>query len=259
MSTIMIRNYIKLILLTLSIFLLPQCAKNEKNVEDLTFNELKQETLSALKQNKHKEAIQPLEVIVASHSERQDLGRYKLLLADSYFNSGELPSAFQMYLNFIDFYPSDKNAEYAEYQAIKSKFYQTLKIDCDQTDTEQTISLCKNYLRNKPRGKFQQDIEDIQRTCEKKLIDKEVYVYNFYLRKGKFKSARNRLNYLKDNYLEKDSELNPRILFLEAKLAQKEKDGDSLSEKIEYLMDNFPESHFTRMAQGLTIKNKFVF
>ncbi|MFH1461459.1 MAG: outer membrane protein assembly factor BamD [bacterium] len=252
-------NNLKLLLIALLLIVLPQCAKEDKKPQDLTFNELKQQTLSALKENKHKNAIKPLEALVAQHSERQDLGKYKLLLADSYFNTGELVSAYQMYEHFTDFYPSDKNSEYAAYQAIKSKFYQTLRIDCDQSETEQTINLCKKYLKNTLNNKYQKDVEDIQRTCERKLIDKEVYVYNFYLRKGKFKSAKNRLAYLKDNFLDKDSELNPRILFLEAKLAQKEKNDSSLTEKIEELMEQYPESHFTRMAQGLTTKNKFIF
>lgn len=252
-------NIVKLFLLTFLLFLLPQCAKKEIKTENLAFNELKKEILSALKENQHKNAIKPLETMVAQHSEKQDIGKYKLLLADSYFNTGDLPSAYQMYDHFTDFYPSDKHAEYATYQALRTKFYQTLRVDCDQTETEHTINLCKNYLKNSEYNKYQKDVEDIKYTCERKLIDKEVYVYNFYLRKKKFKSARNRLAYLKDNFLEKDAKLNPRILFLEAKLAQKEKDSPTLTDKIEKLMNNYPESHFTRMAQRLTTKNRFVF
>ncbi len=250
---------VNLFLLTFLLLLLPQCAKEEKKTETLTFKELKKETLSALKDNNHKDAIKPLEALIAEHSEKQDIGKYKLLLADSYFNTGNLPSAYQMYDHFTDFYPSDKHAEYATYQALRTKFYQTLRVDCDQTETEQAINLCKKYLKKNEYNKYQKDVEDIQYTCERKLIDKEVYVYNFYLRKRKFKSARNRLAYLKDNFLEKDNNLNPRILFLEAKLAQKEKDSPALTDKIEKLMDEYPESQFTRMAQRLTTKNRFIF
>ncbi len=258
-SRILNSRTVSLLSLTLLLLLLPQCAKEEVKTENLTFNELKKETLSALKESQHKNAIKPLEAMVAQHSEKQEIGKYKLLLADSYFNTGDLPSAYQMYDHFTDFYPSDKHAEYATYQALRTKFYQTLRVDCDQTETEYAINLCKRYLKNGEYNKYQKDVEDIQYTCERKLIDKEVYVYNFYLRKKKFKSARNRLAYLKDNFLEKDANLNPRILFLEAKLAQKEKDSPTLTDKIEKLMDDYPESHFTRMAQRLTTKNRFVF
>ncbi|MBU4269687.1 outer membrane protein assembly factor BamD [Candidatus Dependentiae bacterium] len=255
-------NLIKLSKITLLVLMLittPHCAKEEKKTEDLSFDELKQKTLASLKEKKYKEALQPLEVMVAQHAEKDDLSEYKLMLADSYFNTGNLPSAFQMYEHFKDFYPSDKQAEYAYYQAIKSKFYQTLKIDCDQSDTQETINLCKDYLRNPSYSKYKNDIEDIEHTCQRKLIDKEVYVYNFYLKKGKLKSAKNRLTYLKENYLDKDTNLNPRLLYLEAKLAQKEKDNDTLGKKVEQLMEQYPESPFTRMAQGLSVKNNFMF
>jgi hypothetical protein len=42
-------------------------------------------------------------------------------------------------------------------------------------------------------------------------------------------------------------------------LAQKEKNQLELSKKIEQLMDQYPESNFTRMAQSLVTKNNFVF
>ncbi|KKP24187.1 MAG: Outer membrane assembly lipoprotein YfiO [candidate division TM6 bacterium GW2011_GWF2_28_16] len=252
-------KFLRLILASLILFLAPQCAKEEKKVDDLSFEELKQKTLSALKEKKYQEAIKPLEVLVAQHSEKKDLSKYKLMLAESYFNTGDLPSAYQMYANYKEFYPSDKKAEYAYFQSIKSKFYQTLRIDCDQSDTEQTINLCKDYLKNNNYTEYRKDIEDIEYTCQRKLVDKEVYVYNFYLNKGKLKSAKNRLTYLKENYLNKDEKLTPRILFLEAKLAQKEKNQLELSKKIEQLMDQYPESNFTRMAQSLVTKNNFVF
>ena len=181
------------------------------------------------------------------------------MLAESYFNTGDLPSAYQMYEHFKDFYPSDKKAEYAFYKSIKSKFYQTLKIDCDQSETEQTINLCKDYFKNNNYAKYTKDIEDIEYTCHRKLIDKEVYVCNFYLKKGKFKCAKNRIAYIKENYLDKDINLNPRVLYLEAKLAQKEKNKLELSKKIEQLMEEYPESNFTRMAQGLEVSRKFIF
>lgn len=241
------------------LILLPNCAKEKKLTENLTFNELKEQTVIALKEKKYSNAIQPLEIILSQHNEKKELSKYKLMLADSYFHTGNLASAYQMYHNFKEFYPADKKTEYATYQAIKSDFYQTLNVDCDQSITYKTIDLCKKYIKNSNYSKYQKDVEDIEYTCQRKLIDKEVYVYNFYLRKGKIQSAKNRLKYLKENFIDVDPNLKARIVYLEAKLAQKENRDDEVTKKIDLLNEQYPNSQFTRMAQQLNYKRKFIF
>ncbi|MFC1894618.1 outer membrane protein assembly factor BamD [Candidatus Dependentiae bacterium] len=245
----------------LVLLILCSCSKQEdpKTIENLNFDELKKRTLSSLENKKNDQAIAFLEKIVAEHPDKENIYEYKLMLADCYFDTGNLPSSYELYKHYYEFYPSDSKAEYATYRSILSKFYQTLQPDCDQSDTLQSINLCKNYLENTQFGQYQNDIKDIQHTCERKLIDKEVYVYNFYLKKGNYKAAKNRLTHLKKNYLDKNPSLDARLLFLESKLAQKEKDKTILNEKIEKLLDKYPNSHFTKMAQRLVNKTTFVF
>ncbi len=242
------------------LLILPQCAKQEKKVEDMSFDELKQKTLSALDQKKNDIAIEALEKLIAQHPDDQNIAEYKLMLADQYFNTGNLPSAYQMYDLFTEFYPADPKAEYAYYRSVLAKFYQTLKVDCDQSETEDAIRRCKGYLTSPAYAEYKNDIQDIQHTCERKLIDKEIYVYNFYLKQGKYKSAQNRLKNLRDTYLKDHPVLESRLLFLECKLAQKQKQENTVKEKLETLLAEYPNSQFTRMAQRLTPnKNTFVF
>ncbi|MBD3231991.1 outer membrane protein assembly factor BamD [Candidatus Dependentiae bacterium] len=242
------------------ILLLPNCAKqDEKKVEDMNFDEIKQKTLSALEQHKNEHAISYLEKLIAQHPDNKEISKYKLILADLYFEGGNLPSAFELYKHFTEFYPSDPKAEFASYRAILSKFYQTLKPHCDQTETQDTIRLCDGYLKKTNFYKYKNDVQDIINTCEQKLIDKEVYVYNFYLKKGNYKAAKNRLDYLKNTYLEKKPSLEARLLFLESKLANKQKDNKIVEQKIEILLNKYPDSHFTKMAQRLVNQGTFIF
>lgn len=253
-----IRNYCLFLISAIVLFF--GCSKQEnKKVEDMSFDEIKQKTLSFLEKEKKGLAIEYLEKMIAQNPDHQDISNYKLKLADLYFDTGSLESAYQMYENFIQFYPSDMSAEYAYYRSILSKFYDTLRIDCDQSTTENTISLCKQYLSNSFFKQYKDDVNDILNTCERKLIDKEVYVYNFYLKKGKYEAARSRLKYIKDNYLEKKPEIEARLLFLECKLDQKLKKDTLVKEKLETLLDKYPDSHFTSMAQRLMNKNSFIF
>lgn len=255
------KNVVKLFSIICLLFVLPQCSKKEKEVQDMNFDELKQKTLAALDKQKNELATECLETLIAQNPDNQNIAEYKLMLADLYFNSGNLPSAYQLYEHYKEFYPSDQKAEFASYRAILSKFYQTLRIECDQTDTQQTIKLCDNYIDNVSYQEYEKDIVDIRNTCQRKIIDKEVYVFNQYLKEGKkrsgkrreakFDAARTRLQYLKGTYLEKNPALQARFTFLECKLAQAEKKDEDLKEKIDFLSDQYPESHFTKMAQRL--------
>lgn len=253
-------SYFFLFLTVSALLLLPNCAKqDEKKPEDMSFDEIKQKTLTSIDAKKDDLAIGYLSKLVAQHPDNHEISKYKLMLADMYFEAGELPSAFELYQHFAEFYPADISVEFANYRTILSKFYQTLKPNCDQTDTNETIRLCERYIKNSDFIKYENDVKDIINTCEHKLIDKEVYVYNFYLKKGKYEAAQGRLEYLKNNYLAKNPAIEARLLFLESKLANKQKNTDVVEEKIETLLNKYPDSQFTKMAKRLVNQSPFVF
>ncbi len=256
----MLLKQIVLIPVVATLLLLASCAKKTtKSKEEMGFDDLKTNALVGLEQKKYDNATEYLEKIVAKFPEHHDAGKHKLTLADTYFKMGKYPSAEKLYSHFSAYYPSDNKAEYAQYKAIRSQFYQTLRTDCDQTATEYTIQHCKKYCENPTFIKYLKDVQDIQNTCEHKLINKEIYVYNFYLKQKKYDAAQNRINYLKDNYLVKKQSIEPRVLYLECKLAQKQKNAKTLENKLEQLISKYPTSHYARMAQSLATRGKFRF
>ena len=237
---------------------LANCAKN-KSKEDMSFEELEKKSVAYLEKKRYDDASEYLEQIIAKFSDRADIHRFKMILADTYFKAGNYPSACQMYDHYNQYYPSDRNAEYSKYQSVLAQFYQTLKTDCDQTATEETIKRCCSYLETNGYQQYKRDVQDIQNTCEHKLINKEIYVYNFYLQQEKYDAAKNRLNYLKTHYLPKKKTLEPQLLYLECKLAQKQQDNKLIQKNVETLFSQYPESQFTRMTQSLFNKREFEF
>ncbi len=240
------------------IMLLTSCSK-QKDKDHMNFAELKQEALTNIKTRKFEQATEHLEQIVAKHPDHKDIGKFKLILADSYFKTERYQSAFQLYEHFNQYYPADTKAEYAKYRAVLCQFYQTLRADCDQTTTEKTIELCKEYSENAHYTKYKKDIKALRKTCEKKLIDKEIYVYNFYLKQKKHDAAQHRLNYIKEHFLAQNKNLEPRVLYLECKLAQKKKDEKIAKDNLEKLFAKYPQSQYARMAQSLFTQDKFIF
>lgn len=234
------------------------CAK-QKTKEDMSFDELKARVGAYLKNHKYQEASEMLAEIIAKHPEREDIHKFKIILADTYFKLEQYQLAYQMYNNYWQFYPSHIRAEYSKYQAILSKYSQTLKIDCDQTLTNDTIALCKEYTADTHYKRYLVDVHEIQRVCEQKLINKEIYVFNFYLHQEQFDAAKSRLAYLKKTYLSKQPNLEAQLYYLECKLAQKKKDNLALQETYALLARCHPTSEFTHMAEALFHKPAFIF
>lgn len=234
------------------------CGKQVKNPEEMSFAELKGHALASIGKNKDENAIVYLERLVCEYPEHQDIFEYKFILADLYLKVGRLDAAYKLYKNYTKLYPSEARAEESHYKSILSKFYQTLKIskDCDDSDTHTTLKQCKAYLSNTLFHKYRDDVRDIQYTCERRLVDKEVYVFNTYLRRKKFQSAQNRIEYLKNNFLAKMPTLEAQILYLESKLAYKKKDQGVVKQKIERLFEKYPESRFTKMAHSMVSSKK---
>ena len=225
----------------------------------MNFEELKEKTEAFLEKKRYDNATELLEQIIARYPDKQEIHTYKMLLADTYFKLGKYSSSAHLYDHYQNYYPSDNKAEYAKYQAVLSQFYQTLKTDCDQTPTQETIKICSSYLQNSHYQKYRKDVLDIQNTCEHKLISKEIYVFNFYLKNEQYDAAKNRLNYLRSHYLPKKNTLEPQILYLECKLAQKQRNEQTIQKNLEELFAKYPQSEYARMSQSLITKNNTVF
>jgi outer membrane assembly lipoprotein YfiO len=242
----------------IAIALLSGCAK-EKKQEHMSAHELSQKAMSCLKKNDSNGAIAHLEQIISRYPEDQNIARYKMLLAEAYFKDKSFAAAQEVYEHFNQFYPSDKRAEYSKYKSLLSMFYQTLPADCDQTKTDQTIQLCREYLQNPNFKRYRNDVIEKKMLCENKLVDKELYVFNFYVKHENYDAARNRLKHLKEKYLPSNKALEDRILYHECKLAQKEKNMTLVKQHVDTLRQTYPTSKFTQMAQALTVQHPFQF
>lgn len=248
------KNMKKNVIIMLAVLLIASgCGKSKKQPQDMSFEELKVEALANVNGKNSDVSISCLEQMIAKYPEHQDIFEYKFMLAELYLKVGRLDEAYSLYKNYTEFCPADARAEEAHYKSVLSKFYQTLKVSksCDDSDTAKTLKRCKDYLANNSYSKYAEDVRDIQYTCERRLIDKEIYVFDTYLRQSKFQSAQKRLADLRETYLPKHPGLEAQILYLESKLAHTQKNAALVQEKVGVLLEKYPESRFTKMAHGL--------
>jgi len=183
-----------------------------------------------------------------------EIAYYKVLLANLYLRMGRLVSAHELFKQIVELHPSSPLLEYAYYKTILSKYYQSLGFEFDQEVTEETIALCNSYLSENVFYEYKSDIIDIMNTCRQKLVDKEFYVYNFYLRRKNYKSAQKKLEYIRDKFAKDDMLLQARLLYLECRLEKERGNLESASEKLNRLLSDYPGTRFTRMAQSMLSK-----
>lgn len=225
----------------------------------MSVNELSELAFSSIAKEDTNAAINYLEEILNRFGDHQNIDRYKMLLAELYFKDKSYAAAQEVYEHFNQFYPADKRAEYSKYKSMLSMFHQTRQADCDQTKTQDTIQLCHEYLKNPKFNRYRNDVLAKKTICENRLLDKELYVFNFYLKHGNYDAARNRLKYINEKHLAANDDLKARVLYHEYKLAQKEKKFDEAKQHVDVLSKEYPTSSFTQMAQAVKVRRPFIF
>ncbi len=241
------------------ILCLSNCAKNEVALESLSAKELKDKAAASLREKNYEQAGEQLELLVTKHPDDTNIARGRLSLANCYYKLEKYPAAQKIYEHYHQTYPADKYAEYAKYRSIQAQYSQVLSFDRDQTPTNDTIQRCCEYLYDLSNKKYRNEVDAIHTACIKKLIEKEIYVYNFYLNKGNLNAAKKRLEYLKTTYLNKDATLEPQVLYLEYQLAHKENKPEIMQQSLDGLTSKYPESPYFLMTQALASPPPFLF
>lgn len=243
------------------------CASQRSNLKKkkpLDFETLRQQAQNEVGAKQYWEANQTLQTALSLYPEHKEISHIHLMLGDLYFGQKEYEEADKEYRVYLKQNPT--RGEYASYRSILSAFYQTLKLDRDPSPLQKTIKRCKKHLANQiySTENIVQDVKDILYTAEKRLIDREVHIFDFYLDTEQYASAENRLKEL-NKFTTEHSEVAPRILYLTAKLDLELKKVPEAEEQLKALLENYPDSQYTHLAQQLLVRNekksqgKFIF
>jgi outer membrane protein assembly factor BamD (BamD/ComL family) len=210
----------------------------------------KRESAIAMK-NKDLEAA-VLEQLIIQYADNENSKNWRFELGKMYEEMEEYALAYRVYRDYTKLYPSDLNTEAAAFLAINAKYNQTVKMrqECDGSEALKTIKLCKSYLNQPFFQTHQGAVQDIQKTCENRLVNKDVYVFNTYLMQGKLASAKARLDTIKEKYKEAPADVQSQCLFLEYKLAKAENNNQLAKTIHTTLQEQFPNSTAEKMASS---------
>lgn len=193
-------------------------------LEKLTYPELT-ERYKTYKANDSKEILlKVIERMIKLCDDAKELATLTLEAGDLYFEKGYLTEAEQYYSDFSSVFQGSEKAEYAAYKSIICSFKRTKSFDRDQTKTEETIEMANKFLDRNSYKTHAKEVEDIRFECYKKIAEREIYVCDFYVKKGSLKACERRLDTIKSEWLPRVPAFAPQVATLETSVAQLRKE-----------------------------------
>jgi len=130
------------------------------------------------------------------------LGRRALLrVADTYYAQGDavnLVEAQYKYRDFINRYPGSDRADYAMLQIAMISYKQMEKPDRDQAKTREAVDKFNDMIKAYPKSALRAEADKHLQDAYDRLAKHEQIVARFYMKRGDYNAAIQRLNYLVD-------------------------------------------------------------
>ncbi|MCX8029968.1 MAG: outer membrane protein assembly factor BamD [Thermodesulfovibrionales bacterium] len=170
-----------------------------------------------------------------------------LKIADSYIKEEDIPSAIEEYRKFIELYPDNRYASYAQYQIAMAYFNEIESPDRGSGSAQKALKEFLLLKEKYPRNPFRDIVELRIQKCKNVIAEGEFLVGEFYFKKGSYKAAINRLQGLIEQFPQYIK--NDEALFLIAKAYQELKMTDKAKEFFSLLIQKYPTSRFVSEAK----------
>jgi outer membrane protein assembly factor BamD len=171
----------------------------------------------------------------------------QLKTADSYVREGEPDIGIEEYKRFIDLYPDNKYASYAQYQIAMAYFTQIESPDRGSGAAQKALQEFLKLKETYPRNPYREAVDLRIEKCRNVIADGEFLVGRFYYKKDSYDAALNRLEGLLrqfPNYKRADE-----TLLLIGRSYKALKKQDKAKEIFKKLIEQYPNSKFVPEAK----------
>ena len=206
-------------------FLLNGCSTINKWVsgeeEEADVNELMSDGMDNLERGSYKAAIETFQKVKDRYPYSKFAITAELKIADAYYQSEEYDQASAAYDEFEKLHPKHKEIPYVIYQKGMCQFMQMTTTDREQGHTLKAREEFERLISRFPKDVYADRAKKNLRKCLIYLAEYEIYVGNFYFKKGFYQAALARYTYAVENYpdLGQYSEALERISKCKEKLA----------------------------------------
>ncbi|HUS52396.1 MAG TPA: outer membrane protein assembly factor BamD [Thermohalobaculum sp.] len=123
-----------------------------------------------------------------------------IMSAFSSYTAGDFGSARASGRRYLDLYPSDKDAPYAQHLIALTYYDNIVDVGRDQATTERALTALREVVSRYPESDFSRDAQlKIDLTLDH-LAGKEMEVGRYYLKRGHYTAAINRFRVVSEKY-----------------------------------------------------------
>ena len=170
------------------------------SLEDIPPGEIFQLGEAQLADGNEIEAAQTFNEIERLYPFSQMAKRAIIMSAFSSYTAGDVGSARSSARRYLDLYPSDKDASYAQHLIALTYYDNIVDVGRDQATTQRALKALREVVSRYPDSDFARDAQlKIDLTLDH-LAGKEMAVGRYYLKRGHYTAAINRFRVVVDKY-----------------------------------------------------------
>ena len=163
---------------------------------DVLYNQ----ALANLNSGRLKEAARKFEAVDRQHPYSEYARKSNVMAAFTSYKLGQYDTAIQAARRFINLYPTDEDAPYAQYIIGLSYFNQMPVVTRDQRDTQLAIQNFNELLERYPGSIYEDDARAKLRIARDQIAGKEMQVGRYYLERRQYPGAINRFRAVVERY-----------------------------------------------------------
>ena len=171
----------------------------------------------------------------------------QLKIADSYVKEDEPELAIAEYRRFLDAYPDNQYASYAQYQIAMVYFKQIEGPERGYSGAAKALEEFQKLKKMYPRNPYREEVDLKIQKCRNVIAEYEYLVGRFYYKKDSFKAAIGRFEGLLKNYPDYNKKAD--VLFYTGLSYRKLNQKDKALEYLTRLVEKYPHNKLAENAK----------
>lgn len=216
-----------------------------------------EEGLRSLRDGYYQEALDKFNQVKSKYPFSRYAVEAELKIGDTYFEDEKYPDAAEAYLEFIKLHPTNPLVDYAAFRvglayfrdAPSDWFFLPPAYEKDQSSNLKARDAFIDFLSRYKGSRYEREVRDYLDKVNRKLVEHDIYIAKFYLKRKKYEACEHRVRSVIDKYGLNDG-MDEALYLLGYSLYLQKKDGEY--KKILDEMDSrFPKSRFLHRLRSL--------
>ncbi len=188
-----------------------------------------------------------LRKIVERHPDSDLVPRARFLLGETHYREQDYERAIREFEAFMTLFPAHPIADLVQYRLARSYFDQMPSVERDQGITAKALAEFQKLLKQYPESRYAPDAIVKIEVCRLRLAEKELWVADYYVRRGNFQAALLRYEVVLKEYAR--TAVAPQALFQKAEALIQLGRTDEAASMLRRLVEEYPASEWSRRAR----------